>query len=140
MTVEVRVPEKWENHTIHTFVSPARVDDFAPNLTFSAYDTEERVSLEQVVQQLPLGEEFDDLLVLDRGYKTRGVARYHERTYRFVEPMQGLLLQQRQRFVMIKKRPYVFTLTSDVDGFDTHASALDEVFGRMLDDAVNAQG
>ncbi len=137
--VEVRVPEKWENHTIHTFVGPERTDDFAPNVTFAPYETDERISLEDLVSRVPLDTLLDDLLVLERGYKTRGLSRYHERTYRFVEPMQGRLLTQRQRFVMVNRRPYVFTLTSPAETFDENGNALDEVFARVLDGAVTGR-
>lgn len=135
MAVDVRVPEEWENHTIHSFVAPNRTDDFAGNITIAPYEVAATMSLEQLVNQTPLSA-LDDLLVLDRGYKTRGVSRYYERTYRFVEPMAGLLLQQRQRFVMIKRRPYVFTLTDNADAFASSAPAFDDVFGKALDTGV----
>jgi hypothetical protein len=137
MSLEINVPEVWENRTVHTFVTPARQDGFAANITVAPHDTEDPLSLEDVVKQSPLSDALDDLLVIERGYKTRGVSRYHERTYRFVEPMQGLLLQQRQRFIMIKRKPHIFTFTDVVESFDQNAPALDEVFERML--AVKAQ-
>jgi hypothetical protein len=136
--VDVRVPEAWENHTIHTFVSPTRDRSFSGNITVAPYETDATVSLEQVVAGAPLSNVLDDLLVLERGYKTRGVSRYHERTIRFVEPQQGLLLQQRQRFVMIKRKPFIFTFTDTADEFAGHSDAFDEIFAKMIDPVAGA--
>lgn len=132
MSVEIHIPEVWENRTIHTFVTPERNDGFAANITVAPHESEQQLSLEDVVKQAPLSDALDDLLVIERGYKTKGVTRYHERTYRFVEPMQGLLLTQRQRFVMIKRKPWVFTMTDAAESFEQNVTALDEVFERMV--------
>lgn len=132
MSIEIQVPEVWENRTIHTFVQPTRTDGFAGNITVAPFETDEKISLEDLVAKVPLSNALDDLLVLERGYKTRGVTRYHERTFRFVDPQQGLLVQQRQRFVMIKRKPHVFTYTDVAEHFDESGVALDQVFDRMI--------
>jgi hypothetical protein len=136
--IDVRIPETWENLTIHTFVSPTRDRSFASNITVAPYETDTTVSLEQMVASVPVSSALDDVLILERSYKTRGVSRYHERTVRFVEPQQGLLMQQRQRFVMIKRKPYIFTFTDTAQEFASHADAFDGVFGTMLDSPEGA--
>jgi hypothetical protein len=136
MTIEIQVPEVWENRTIHTFVAPERTQEFAGNITVAPFETDERWSLEDFVQNVPLSSMGrDDLLVLDRGFKARGVTRYYERTFRFVEPQQGLLLQQRQRFAMVAKKPHIFTCTDVADHFERSAQSLEDVFDRFLESA-----
>ena len=132
MSVEIRVPEEWENRTIHTYVAPERSREFAPNITVAPFESETPRTLEEIVNESPLSESLDDLLVTDRGYRAKGVVRYHERTYRFVEPMQGLLLTQRQRFVMIRRKPFIFTFTDVANKFDEHVPAFDALFERMI--------
>lgn len=139
MTVEVKVPEIWENRTIHTFVAPSRTEGFAGNITVAPHETEQKMSLEQLVQELPVNEALDDLLVISRGFFTKGVTRFHERSVRFVDPYQGLLIQQSQRFVMIQRKPFIFTYTNVADDFDAGLPAFHDVFDRVLDDAARAR-
>jgi hypothetical protein len=139
VSVEVKVPEIWENRTIHQFVAPTRTEEFAGNITVAPHETEETMSLDQLVAALPVNDALDDVLVIGRSFQTKGLTRFHERTLRFVDPYQGLLLQQGQRLVMILRKPYVVTYTNVADAYDAGVAAFHEVFDKLVEGAARAR-
>jgi hypothetical protein len=123
--VELKLPVEWEDRSVLVYNQTSGAA-FEPNFSIARIPLTERKPLDQVVRDFPLSDSLDCLLVLSRDYRENAGRPVFERIYRFVEPYQGTVLQQAQRFIMLRRgNLIILTLTTVANGFDSAYAVFD---------------
>ena len=116
--VELKLPVEWEDRSVLVYNQSSGAA-FEPNFSIARIPLSEKKPLDQIVRDFPLSDNLDCLLVLSRDYRESSGRPVFERIYRFVEPYQGTVLQQAQRFILHRRgNLIVLTLTAAASAFD----------------------
>ncbi len=115
--VEINLPSNWEDRSVFVFAEDRGGLQFESNFSVSRIPQDEPQPLRNLVKEHKL-EGLDCLLVLSRDYREDHGREIFERIYRFVEPREGAIVQQAQRFIKHGTDLIVMTLSAQVAEFD----------------------